>query len=89
MKKIFPWILVLIAVAIAITAAFFMQPAQEQGADCNSFSYSSCPEQCVVCPPCIMCSSISCQTKEFCKSIGFDKSWYDAIEQRLKEQAEK
>ena len=43
---------------------------------CNSYSVEDCPEQCVICPPCIECSSISCQSEEFCESIGFDKSWY-------------
>ena len=45
--------------------------------NCSSFSVEVCPNQCVICPPCIVCSSISCQTEEFCKSIGFDRSWYN------------
>jgi len=45
----------------------------------NYENVESCPEQCVVCPPCIACSSISCQTEEFCESIGFDKDWYDKV----------
>jgi hypothetical protein len=44
--------------------------------NCSSYSVENCPIQCVVCPPCIQCSSISCQTEEFCKSIGFDREWY-------------
>lgn len=44
---------------------------------CNSYSVDKCPNECVVCPPCIYCSSISCQTEAFCTSIGFDKNWYD------------
>jgi len=45
--------------------------------NCSSFSVEDCPNQCVVCPPCIQCSSISCQTEGFCKSIGFDRNWYN------------
>jgi len=37
----------------------------------------------VVCPPCEACSSISCHSEQFCKSIGFDKSWYEGIKQNL------
>lgn len=51
--------------------------------DCTDYSNNKCPTQCVVCPPCAACSSISCQTEEFCKSIGFDRSWYESIKVRL------
>lgn len=50
---------------------------------CTSFSSNNCPSECVVCPPCEVCSSISCQTEDFCKNIGFDRSWYEAIKERL------
>lgn len=50
---------------------------------CNSFSVTECPNSCVVCPPCEVCSSISCQSEEFCESIGFNRSWYDAIKIEL------
>jgi hypothetical protein len=46
---------------------------------CNSFSVPACPSECVVCPPCLACSSISCQTKEFCNSIGFDENWFNSV----------
>ncbi len=48
--------------------------------NCSAYSgeeIQHCPSPCVVCPPCIVCSSISCQTEEFCKSIGFDRDWYN------------
>jgi len=51
--------------------------SQQGYADCNTYSAEECPEQCVICPPCAYCSSISCQTEEFCKSMGFDKNWWD------------
>ena len=57
--------------------------AQNSSFDCNAFAVEDCPEQCVVCPPCNVCSSISCRSKAFCESIGFDKNWYDAIKDRL------
>lgn len=50
---------------------------------CNSYSVDMCPAECVVCPPCIYCSSISCQTEEFCKDMGIDKDWYESIKSGL------
>ncbi|MCX6776958.1 MAG: serpin family protein [Candidatus Micrarchaeota archaeon] len=44
--------------------------------NCQNYSVDKCPSQCVVCPPCAVCSSISCQSEEFCKVIGFNRSWY-------------
>ena len=58
-------------------------PAPPIGAVCSSYSAESCPSSCVVCPPCEACSSISCQTEQFCKGIGFDRSWYEGIKQNL------
>jgi len=47
--------------------------------DCSDYMYYDCPDNCVVCPPCEVCSSIVCQTEEFCKNIGFGKDWYENI----------
>jgi hypothetical protein len=47
--------------------------------ECNEYSVESCPNSCVVCPPCFECSSISCQTEAFCNNIGFDRDWYDSV----------
>ena len=58
-------------------------PAPPVGAACSSYSSDTCPASCVVCPPCAECSSISCQTEQFCKNIGFDRSWYEGIKQNL------
>lgn len=55
----------------------------ENPRDCNNYSESNCPKECVVCPPCEVCSSLSCQTEEFCKSNGFNRSWYEDIKKRL------
>ncbi len=52
---------------------------EENYADCNTYSVEECPEQCVICPPCVYCSSISCQTEEFCKNMGFDKNWWETV----------
>lgn len=46
---------------------------------CNSFGVINCPKDCVVCPPCEICSSISCQTEEFCAAIGIDRDWYKEV----------
>ena len=47
--------------------------------NCQSYGVEDCPSDCVVCPPCIECSSISCQSEEFCASIGIDRDWYPNI----------
>jgi len=44
--------------------------------DCRNYSVDKCPSQCAVCPPCEVCSSISCQSEEFCRVMGFNRSWY-------------
>lgn len=46
---------------------------------CEKHGIEDCPKKCAVCPPCIECSSIGCQTEAFCESIGFDKDWYDSV----------
>ncbi|VVB58347.1 Outer membrane protein assembly factor BamB [Candidatus Anstonella stagnisolia] len=51
--------------------------AQKQG--CTSYAPEECPSGCVVCPPCEACSSISCQSEQFCKSIGFNRSWWEEV----------
>lgn len=45
--------------------------------ECKNYSIDTCPSSCSVCPPCEMCSSLRCDSKEFCNSIGFNESWYD------------
>jgi hypothetical protein len=50
--------------------------------DCNTFGLQECPDSCVVCPPCEACSSIHCETKEFCQKIGFDENWWGTVRPR-------
>jgi hypothetical protein len=50
--------------------------------NCSAYGYYECPSECVVCPPCYVCSSISCRSEEFCASIGFNRSWYDSVKPR-------
>ena len=47
--------------------------------ECEKHSVDLYPQNCVVCPPCQVCSSISCQSESFCESIGFDKNWYNQV----------
>jgi hypothetical protein len=47
--------------------------------DCHSYLVDVCPSNCVICPPCPECSSISCETEDFCNANGFNKSWYDSV----------
>ncbi len=56
--------------------------------DCALYSEADCPSQCVVCPPCAACSSISCQSEEFCQSIGFDRTWYESIKKKITNRGE-
>jgi len=51
---------------------------------CQSFAPENCPSECVVCPPCPECSSISCQAEEFCAGLGIDRNWYDNIKNQIK-----
>lgn len=59
------------------TGSVVKEPAQESKVVCSEFTVEACPDNCVVCPPCDYCSSISCQTEELCANMGFDKNWYD------------
>lgn len=43
---------------------------------CTNYSVEKCPGECVICPPCAECSSISCHSEDFCKTFGFDRYWY-------------
>lgn len=46
---------------------------------CSSYHVDACPARCAVCPPCHVCSSIGCQTKEFCTRNGFDNDWWNRV----------
>lgn len=76
-------LLVSIVIIVSLVSIFVIILLKNSKTSCNSFSVEKCPNECVVCPPCIYCSSISCQTEEFCKNIGFDRSWYEPIKERL------
>ncbi len=54
-------------------------PEKESESRCREYTSDECPDDCMVCPPCIECSSLGCQSAEFCESIGFDKGWYEMI----------
>jgi hypothetical protein len=47
--------------------------------NCTQYTTENCPSSCVICPPCPECSSISCRSEEYCKSIGFDRKWYESV----------
>jgi hypothetical protein len=47
--------------------------------ECQKYGEDNCPTGCMVCPPCEVCSSISCNSAQLCKKMGFDKSWYENI----------
>lgn len=79
MKKQNIIILSIIIIIIALIIGYliyyqFNNPTKETS--CKNYFVDDCPSECVVCPPCAACSLISCQTKDFCKSIGFNETWY-------------
>ena len=75
-KKFVFWAsLLLIFILILVLLIFY----KVKNPECKSFSVDKCPSRCVVCPPCEVCSSISCQTEKFCSSMGFDRTWYEQM----------
>ncbi len=62
-----------LAVVIIIMSAVYsrMENELEERKFCRSHLPSECPADCTICPPCEGCSSLTCQTEEFCSSIGF------------------
>lgn len=63
---------------IILVSGCTTDPGPEENPDCDSFSAENCPAHCVVCPPCEVCSSVSCQSEQFCLGMGFNRSWYPA-----------
>jgi hypothetical protein len=76
-KKILLFTVILL-IAILLTATYLLIFSKKK-IICNSFSDENCPNECVICPPCKACSSISCQTEEFCKDMGIDRDWYNNL----------
>jgi hypothetical protein len=79
MKKMlifFPALLIFLGAGCK-SAPVVQQPVVEDNTVCSDYTVEACPNDCVVCPPCAECSSISCQSEEFCLNLGFDKNWYD------------
>jgi hypothetical protein len=96
--KVFVILLVIIAVSITAYYIMIQKPSasyiiperseKPQDRTCSSYSTEICPDGCVVCPPCEACSSVSCQTEEFCRNMGFNATWYDEVRARLAQQQE-
>jgi hypothetical protein len=47
--------------------------------ECKDYQITECPGTCAVCPPCVACSSLSCQAIDFCEGLGFEKNWYNEV----------
>jgi hypothetical protein len=77
-KKFYLGLLILILLSVVLFTQYLGRP-EKTVVECNSYSVEACPNDCVVCPPCPKCSSLSCQTEGFCESIGFDKDWYKGV----------
>jgi hypothetical protein len=71
----------LLILAAAFAILFFSGQFDQK--ECDSYDTFNCPGQCMICPPCEVCSSVACRSEAFCESLGFDRSWWDAIESRL------
>jgi len=65
------------------SAAMPEEPCGGVVVNCGSYMPNECPEECVVCPPCMECSSISCQTESFCGNLGIDRTWYENIKHQM------
>jgi hypothetical protein len=78
-------ILLVLILALALIISAYLFKAFESEPDCKTFSYADCPQNCVVCPSCETCSSVSCQTEESCAKIGFNRTWHEDIKKRLQE----
>jgi hypothetical protein len=78
-KLIMGFVSVLTFIAFIGGILFWAFESSSESYYCQSFSYTTCPEKCVVCPPCEMCSSVSCQTESYCESIGFNRSWSEEV----------
>jgi hypothetical protein len=76
-------LLAIAIISISVIVSFFIILSRNPGTDCSSYSVDYCPNECVVCPPCEVCSSIACMTEEHCSSIGFNRTWHEDIKQRL------
>jgi len=74
-----------IVVVVSILLAFTLNEGGKEAVRCASYSVEKCPDSCVVCPPCPECSSLSCQTTDFCENIGFNRTWYSDIQKRMSE----
>jgi hypothetical protein len=75
--KIITLFLILLIEVFSLWFMFKNNPENQK--NCTSYNYEKCPSRCVVCPPCEVCSSISCQTEEFCENIGFNRSWFENV----------
>jgi hypothetical protein len=75
-------LLILALSFIAVVSLYLDRPVKTV-VECDSYSVEMCPQKCVVCPPCEACSSISCQSEDFCNKIGFNRTWYDDIKKRI------
>jgi len=65
---------------LAVLAGLFLSRNNpENQINCTAYSYDKCPAECVICPPCEVCSSIVCQTEEFCNGMGFNRTWWKSV----------
>ena len=79
-------IFILLAIVLIFVTGCGSQIVEEQipgNLSCSEYSIDECPNDCVICPPAMTASSISCQTPEFCQDMGIDENWYEKVSQRI------
>ncbi len=73
---------VVLIIGLSIGAVLFFNYWKENRAVtvdenyCNQYQPDFCPDGCIVCPPCPVCSSIQCRLASSCEAMGFSKDWY-------------
>ena len=82
---------IVLIVGLSIGAALFFDYWKENHAKtidenyCNQYQPDSCPNGCVVCPPCPECSSIQCRLASSCEAMGFDTGKQNHLLMELRE----
>jgi len=69
----------LVVILVIVFAVLIFTGKTAEDTNCKDYSLSECPERCVICPPCEVCSSLVCQSEKFCEDLGFNKSWQKGI----------
>lgn len=87
-KKIFLFLFLVIFISGCTKVAEKEESMEDLAARCElATDPDSCLviDGCAVCPPSAEASSISCNTAEFCQSMGFGNDWWASIQKQVEE----